>query len=55
MMEPIYLTLGHFDEAINFSFGDKTDADGACGVTFKNEFWLFGGANKQVNEYIRNF
>ena len=52
----MYFILGHFDKEINFSFGDETDAIYACGITFQNEFWMFGGwnENRQVNKYILN-
>ena len=39
----MYFILGHFDKEINFSFEDQTYVSGACGVTFQNEFWMFGG------------
>ena len=47
---------GLFDTNINFSYGDETDAQ-ACGVTFQNEFWMFGGLleKRQVNKYIFNY
>ena len=49
----VNFVLGYFDKEINFSFGDGTDASGSCGVTFKNEFWMFGGENekRQVNKH----
>ena len=30
---------------------------GVCGVTFQNEFWMFGGfyEKRQVNKYILNY
>ena len=41
---------------INFSFEDGTGSWMACGVTFQNEFWVFGGSknNRQVNQFISN-
>ena len=52
-LEKLISFLGYFDKEINFSFGDGTDAYGSCGVTFKNEFWMFGGWNekRQVNKH----
>ena len=51
-LEKLISFLGYFDKEINFSFGDGTDAAASCGVTFKNEFWMFGGRNemRQVNK-----
>ena len=37
------IILGTLEKEINFSFGNKTTSNGACGTTFKNEFYLFGG------------
>ena len=31
------------EKEVNFSFGDGTDLIGSCGVTFKNEHYMFGG------------
>ena len=54
----VNFVLGYFDKEINFSFGDGTDARRSCGVTFKNEFWMFGGVYegiKQVNKHNVKF
>ena len=37
------IILGTLEKEINFSFGNKTTTNGACGVTFRNEYYLFGG------------
>ena len=33
------------EKEVNFSFGDGTDLRGSCGVTFKNEHFIFGGSD----------
>ena len=42
---------GTLDKNVMFSFGDETTAFATCGVTFKNEHYVFGGyrnTNRQV-------
>ena len=38
------IILGTLEKEINFSFGNKTTTNGACGIIFQNEYYLFGGA-----------
>ena len=44
---------GNMDKEVNFSFGYRTDVDGSCGVTFKNEHFIFGGFSEQRQVYKR--
>ena len=34
---------GNLDKEVYFSFGYRTDLENSCGVTFKNEHFIFGG------------
>ena len=43
------------NKEINFSFGDRARPSDSCGVTFKNEYYLFGGDwqfNRQVHKRL---
>ena len=40
----VFNTAGHFNDSLCFIYGDKTTASESCSVTFKNKFYIFGGA-----------
>ena len=53
MIQNLYLyTLGEFDELkkvendFGFEFGNNTSVYGSCSMTYKNEFFVFGGAGE---------
>ena len=45
---------GNLDKEINFSFGKETNLRGSCGVTFKNEHFMFGGYETKRQVYKRS-
>ena len=44
---------GNLDKEVNFSFGYGTDLVNSCGVTFKNEHFIFGGFSERRQVYKR--
>ena len=42
---------GDLNKEVNFSYGDRAKPSNSCGVTFKNEHYLFGG-NWQFNRQV---
>ena len=49
------ISSGHFDDDLNFEYGDGTTVKDGCGATLMDQFWYFGGSsanNRQVNREI---
>ena len=42
----VFNSAGYFNESSCFRYGDHTTASQSCSVTFKNKFYIFGGAHR---------
>ena len=42
----VFNTAGYYNASSCFRYGDHTTASQSCSVTFKNKFYVFGGAHR---------
>ena len=51
LSEKLNAISGNINEDLTFEYGDGTQTYNGCAATFQNEFWYFGGNERQVKRF----